>query len=313
MTLAYGAQIQSANNHIEQLAADLYEEYEPTRPPGPSFLQRLEAWVDNVAEDDEQRTLFEFVPHLFFIGPREMEILYRVAYNVNIARWLIEQISLPLDAADADVRLKAAISQTWFCPITDSMRINWFYHLNHIAGFDYRPDWRSLSHFGSTDKIKGYLRTNHIKRVVLVEDFVGSGSQMQDAVQFAASLQIPALVTPLIICPDGERIGESLPSLYTHISFSPVLSLPDSLFIRPLPFAGEPTLYPRIRDLALRRYDRLKCGLQPDEIAKLYGPFGFRDTGGVVVMYTNCPDNTLPLIHHTSGGWSPLFPRASRL
>jgi hypothetical protein len=123
LTLPYGPGVQETNAQIEHLAEDLFNEYEPTRPPHPSFWQRLDGWIGNVPDDLDQRTMFEFVPHLFFVGPREMEILHRVAFNTNVARWLIEQLRMSLDDPGAEHKLAEAVRRTWFCPITDSMRI----------------------------------------------------------------------------------------------------------------------------------------------------------------------------------------------
>jgi len=41
-------------------------------------------------------------------------------------------------------------------------------------------------------------------------------------------------------------------------------------------------------------------------------PFGFKGTGALVVMYSNCPNNSLPVLHNESEEWSALFPRIPR-
>jgi hypothetical protein len=37
--------------------------------------------------------------------------------------------------------------------------------------------------------------------------------------------------------------------------------------------------------------------------------FGFERCGSLVVTFHNTPNNTLPLIHHKSDRWEPLFRR----
>ncbi len=305
----FGPLIQEVNGKVLLLEEELFEEYEPTRGPLPSFRTRLGAWLDNVPDEARQRSLFQLVPHLFFLGPRELEVLYRVAFHSQIARWLIDQIGLTFDQPNPEASLRNAVARSWFCPITDSMRINAFYHLNHISGRDHRPDWRSLTQFGSEDKIRRYLTSEGIQRIVLLEDFIGSGEQMQQAVEFAVTFGIPVLVVPLVICPIGSQVGQLLSDHNAAVTFSPVISLQEAAFITSVPRAVEDPLFGDLRLIALDMFN----SLPPDEQVSLYTAFGFRGTGSLVVMYTNCPDNTLPLIHHNSAAWNPLFPRASRL
>jgi len=41
-------------------------------------------------------------------------------------------------------------------------------------------------------------------------------------------------------------------------------------------------------------------------------PFGFRNCGLAIALYTNCPNNSLPIIWSENGGWKPLFRRNER-
>lgn len=41
-------------------------------------------------------------------------------------------------------------------------------------------------------------------------------------------------------------------------------------------------------------------------------PFGFKNCGLAIVLYTNCPNNSLPIIWSENGGWHPLFKRHER-
>jgi hypothetical protein len=308
---AYGPEIQETDARVRQLEDDLFCEYEPTRGPHRNFRQRLADWISNRDDEAEQRLLLRLVPQLFFVGPREMEVLYRIAFHTHIARWLLDQLNVTFHDLDIEPKLQEGVRHTWFCPITDSMRINSFYHLNHLTGRDFRPDWRSLLRFGSEVKIADYMRENQISRLVLLEDFVGSGSQMLKAVEFAASLptEFPILVVPLIVCPRGVQTGFELMTQFPNVEFSPLLLLDSSAFIMPVPQPGEPALGTDMRRLAQLMFASLPAEEQND----VYTPFGFAETGSIVVLFTNCPDNTLPLIHHRSVKWSPLFPRASRL
>lgn len=41
-------------------------------------------------------------------------------------------------------------------------------------------------------------------------------------------------------------------------------------------------------------------------------PFGFKNCGLAIVLHTNCPNNSLPIIWSENGGWHPLFKRHER-
>jgi hypothetical protein len=127
MSLEIAADIQAVNEQIDQLEVELYSEYEPTKGPYPDFWNRLEKWVDNAKTETDQQNLFRLMRHVFFVGPRELDSLYRVAFNSHVARWLIEKKNIKLDDPDASEKLRDAVRHTWFCPLTDSMRINAFY------------------------------------------------------------------------------------------------------------------------------------------------------------------------------------------
>jgi hypothetical protein len=315
LNLTTGTEIERTNAQIEQLAARLFDEYEPTQGPYPKFFHRIDSWLNSLLDEEEQKLLFQLVPHIFFLGPRELEILYRVAFNIQITTWIIEEAKLKLDDPYLSSRLVQASRRTWYCPITDSMRINAFYHLNNIPGINYRPDWRSLERLGDTGKVDDFIVSNGIDRIVLLEDFVGSGSQIRAALQYVATLpnKPPVLIVPLILCPAGALMLTRFARAFSHLTFSPVIALRPQAFLSDKASPNEPALFSTVRPLLNKHYPLLLKGLDASDRAKMYGPFGFMRTGGMVVMWTNCPDNTLPVIHCKSEAWSPLFPRASRI
>ena len=313
-----GKVIQEVNDHVTHMADRLYSEYEPTRGPHPDFWQRIEKWLNNLEEESRQQYLFRLLPHVFFVGPREFESLYRGAFNHQVATWLIDQLGISLNELNAGGLLKEAAKETWFCPITDSMRINSFYHLNHIEGRDYRPDWRSLYKFGSIDKLSSYISQSGIKRIVLLEDFVGNGSQIKKSVEWAASQlpgKIPLLIVPLLLCPCGLPFVEEIQQKYPHVRVSPCILLPDSTFIEETASDGESPVFTEIRQICTQAAEQMKEGLDAEQLRRVdrYIPFGWDKTGALIVLYTNCPNNTLPIMFHGSPRWKPLFPRSARV
>jgi hypothetical protein len=315
------------NRRIVDLERWLYKTYEPNKFGPDDFWVRLEKWLDNVPSDSEKQLLFQLLVEILYLGPFEFEELYRCAYQGPIARWLIDTCSIDVFAPDGQKELIEAAGETWFCPVTDSFRVNAFFHVNNLAaGANLRPDWHSLLKLGDVEKINSYCKTNNIKRLVLLEDFVGGGSQSLAAVDFAATKvnDLNVLFVPLVICPTGAINARQLAASLSAnragaLRFSAVMELPEVAFLtrNQSPYVEPNTLVTALRDLIEAKYPEVSGGRQPGK-EKPYHPFGYPDddpTGGLVVMYSNTPDNTLPLIHWRppEGTWNPIFPRHSRV
>lgn len=289
----------------------LFDQYEPDSFS--RFRDRLGEWLRQIEDDEQRKVMFRLLPHIFFVGREQFASLFRTAYRDVATRWLVDQAAIDILLPDAGKKVANAMRSTWFCPLTDSMRINSFLKVNDEGGHAVRPDWRSLAKLGDIGaaeqigKIQKFVEQEKIKRLVLIEDFVGSGSQMVEAVKFALAAlpDMPILVVPLVCCPVGERVGRGLAEGNHNLVFEPVLTLPQHIFLREEPHSDEAEAFAKARPL-------LK------EFAYRYGhshfefPYGFEGTGGLVVLHTNCPDNTIPLLHADGEEWNALFPRINR-
>lgn len=304
------------NLRIIHLNHWLFSDYEPTLGPGPNFLKRLGDWLENINDEEDQKILFELVPNIFYVGRQELNVLYREAYQTVFARWLIDQVASDFTSANVLNDLNSEVTHTWFCPFTDSLRINQFYHINDIPGkHDHRPDWRSLRTFGDIELIKKYMQENGITRIVLLEDFIGNGGQISKAVGFAADniKDIPILIIPLIICPAGIKQAAKFVASHPNIKIMPVISLPQNYFVNEVEKDIESDFFKKVHSVAKKTYSQVADSAVVDDDIDPYGPFGWRRTGGVVVMHTNTPNNSLPLIHNKSKTWKPLFKRHKRV
>lgn len=293
------------NNRVTYLERKLYDDYEPSQFR--QFRQRLDWWLANVEQDDQRKTLYKLLGSLFFVGREEFESLCRAAFNGPVRRWLIDGLDLDFFDKNAGSNLKSAIRNTWFCPVTDSMRINAFLKVNNLEGHRHRPDWRSLAKFSDAEKIQSFVKKEGIERLVLLEDFVGSGTQMSSAVSYASKVldAIPVMCCPLIVCPDGVSKGEELQSQFTNLKFEPVLSLPKESFIKFETQRFDTVDFIAVRELTASVADRL---IETSGAST----HGFEGTGALVVLYSNCPNNTLPIVHDHTDTWHPLFPRIRR-
>lgn len=293
------------NRLLQFLGNNLYHDYEPASGSFPEYYSRLKNWIFNCNTDKEQQTLLRFAQRIFYVGREEFGSLYRSAYNNIITRWITDQENISAYDDDAVEKIYAGLDFAWFCPITDSMRINQFYHVNNVtANHEFRPDWRSLRKFGDQVKIKEYISKSRIKYLVLLEDFVGSATQSWKPIKFACELdpELNVLFVPLIICKKGlAKINEEMKS-FSNFTMNPVLIVGDGGFVTREVTIGEDARMPEFRSLiesSEPHYRNLK--------------FGFEEMGCLLVMYTNTPTNSLPLIHYESNpSWTSLFKRHHR-
>ncbi len=170
--------------------------------------------------------------------------------------------------------------------------------------------------FADKERIKKYILDSGIKRLVLLEDFVGSGGQVSETLAFVESLElgIDVIVVPLVICPKGdEKISGMLKGSVT-MSYKPVLRIPSSEIFTVDESVDENTCITEVRAINAEYSNRMGLDFNVDDAEKIkIGTFGYKNTGALIVMYSNCPNNTLALIHRSNDdNWKPLFPRSER-
>jgi len=313
--------------HLKFLGMGEWANYLPAHSPrfSSDFMVRLAAWIGNVEDATDRQLLLEYACRISFFSHDDVTALYRAAFNGPITRWVIEKAQLRFDSPDFSERLGSELhKRTWYCPITDSMDINEFYHVNHISGIEHRPSFATLAMLDPiTDQPASNLLKNlklfiskpdrqdpscPLERLVLLEDFVGSGTQMKAAIEWAAKkLNIPTLVVPLIICAPGR---DALAGL--TVEFKPLVSSAPIVQVDAHELLGP-------QSLGLNRWAKSS---EMEALAKRLSAefpgilsFGFRQTGCSVVTYSNTPNNSLPLIHQNPKAetWNPLFPRSSRV
>ncbi len=206
------------HSQLHFLDSLLFKDYEPALLPTVPPSQHLPAWLSSAATEAEQKGLLELLARVYFVGRQEFDTLYVKALETVVVDWLIDVRALRADT-EFPRALGAALDQCWFCPITDSMPIARFSHMTGVKGRDYRPDWRSLAKFGDKASVESYCADKDIKAIVLLEDFIGTGKQAEEAVSYACSLtgDLQVLVCPLVICADGvRRLGRTVREVCTR-------------------------------------------------------------------------------------------------
>lgn len=306
-----------------------YRQYLPTSGPDhPGFFERLKCWMSQVNDEANQREMIEMLSLISFFGHDEFASLFHAAYRGPITRWVIDELGVSFDDATALESVQSALEHhTWFIGLTDSAKINEFHNANGVGGIDLRPDCRSLVEFANWQRVldfmQGHLDASRIprplNRIVVLEDFVGSGTQMDQYVtELARNLpNVSVLFSPLIICPSGAELARNSAQNITNLSYAPVIELSKSDLINRDTVTAPGSLIDKVKALAQSTFAEVK-GTDPQKAGLAYNAFGFPappnpGTGALVVMYSNTPANTFPMIHHRSNTWLPLFPRSARI
>lgn len=289
------------------LQGQLYNQFQPGTGE-PPFVERLETWVQNVSDPEDQQQLFSFVPWLLFVGQEEMKCMYQAAMTGPIARWIIDHAKLSLDDPDIGDKFSQAVKRTYFGSIAN-MDISSFLRINSIEGQSTRVAYRDQSIVGDAMAFK--QSTVEYDRFVAIEDMVGTGGQMQEAVPFLKKVHPkPVLICPLIVAQAGVKAWKlGVQHELEHATFSPLFVIPENACLPkklPADHLGELS---QMHKIAKTTWTQVK-GSNPSPA--LFGPFGCGEFGSLVLSYFNCPDNVPPFIHHASDTWSALFPRNSR-
>ena len=328
-------------DRLEWFGANHWSEYLPANHPKYSaqYLTRLAEWVGNVANEEDQKLLLEYALHIAFFSHADLCTLYRTAFSGPISRWVIAQEKLTLDDPSFQSRLADELHhRTWYCPITDSMDINEFYHANHIVGVSQRPGFSLLTMLERPAKnessneptrlmnnLVSYIKNPNphfaapsLKRLVLLEDFVGTGTQSAGAIKWAAkNLDLPILFVPLVVCaPGAKELAKIAKSHADKVKINRLLEIGERDLLGPnRNNAAGIANAEHLETLAGLTFKQVTGGPHTNEKQPPHTPFGFKKTGSSVVSYSNTPNNTLPMIHHqpASGGWRPLFPRSARV
>jgi hypothetical protein len=294
-----------------------------------SFSERLHEWLYNheILSDEQRHDLFEFADQIAFFSFSDFTAMFQNAFHGVISRWCMSRANINLDQPDWQKKLEdERFNKTWFCPVTDSLLISEFHHVNGIEGKSYKPVFRDLKLFGDKEKVLDYIHRNNYNGIVLLEDFVATGTQTIKTIDWAVrTLNLPVLFCPMLIAPEGATKYKELKATLCEegkrsqaiakFEFAPIIELGNDCFVHS-PDTDSSLLFSRIRRLAIEIHQRRS---QSQQKCKEVGPLGLgfwdkqsQQQGATVVMFSNTPNNSLPLLFHETDSWKPLFPRVSR-
>lgn len=317
----------------------------------PNFIDKLTHWLSQF-EEGEKAAAFLLAARFVFVTQSQFEALLRRLFSAHIRRHLIETVLRAQGIGayrytDGANSLTAEMDQTIFIPNSDSSNLNGFVHLSgeHFLDREQRalvgPElafWTYASNVaaGSTDQrivraarnfeVK-VLRTDpqlqNKKRLIVVEDFSGTGSDLRKSLTALHRSDIAVQEIGIAVAIATAAAAERLQSLCTRLTtaggrryvFWAAHVLPERLrcFDGSAPSyldAGSPIpmLSGHVKALSERLYQqRFHTSLDSQH------RHGYGGLALAFAMYSNCPDNSLPLLWSTHGGWLALYPRVSRI
>ena len=152
-------------------------------------------------------------------------------------------------------------------------------------------------------------RRRKVKRLVLIDDFAGTGGTLIKALtanlatlRRANSKGIQIIV--VVVAGFVNALTE-INDFITGHELNAVVHFCDSLGEEYMAFSDRSRVFPNPNDRSLAK-----------EVAEQKGvalfrehPLGYRDSQALVAFDGHCPNNSLPILWSTSNGWPALFPR----
>ena len=317
--------------HLQFLAQRKYDRYD-LFSSGEIFLSRLINWLENFDQKDRQVAM-EIVDSLKFVSQYEMKEL-AVATFENI-RVLLTQRFLRLPRENwmvymytREQKINDELSKSIFMACADDILFDYFrrYAMEQVDTFE-------KDNFVEYYKLDKRCRVDlpDFKRVFLIDQLSGSGITAirkedsewkgrlptfskiwQDYVEDCDIYYCPFLQSQV----SKKHLAESIPEwvkeidgkLTVHVlstcqvPISPCLSSDGGISINEdLPAAK------------LCRNEKYFSKFVDDRHIQRGGPacYGFGKAGLTLILQSNCPNNTIPLIWHSDNRWFPLFPRVA--
>lgn len=317
------------------------------------YDEKLCRWLEQFPGKADKRAAFLLATRIAFVTVRQMEALQAHLFETGIRRHLLERIISDkglhrFDYVGAMPFLNAEMDRTIFVQNSDSSLLNSFSHVNKEYFTDrgrrmlLGPEvefWTYPSSRAAEEKVSARFRTiaqlfeknvlgtdrrvRGKRRIVILEDFSGAGSDLVSTTKKFARVGLPfeeVIVAPLIATQQAIaklqglicRLNKIAKGRSFHVIYG--MQLPNSLRCFGTP---KDTSYldgsSPIKGLS-REIERISDRLHVSHFSDLRKDqrHGFGNLALAFAHYFNCPDNSLPLIWKNQKNWVALFPRASR-
>jgi hypothetical protein len=316
---------------LQFLAQRKYDRYDLFYP-GETFLSRLTYWLENFAVQDRQVAM-EIVYSLKFISQYEMKEL-AVATFENICSLLRKNVSdLPKENWSAylnsrEQKVDFELSKSIFIACADDILFDYLrrYAMQQVEAFQ-------KDNFVEYYKIEKSCRAGlpEHKRLFLIDQLSGSGITAIRKEDSEWKGKLPTFLEiwkddlkkcDIYYCPflqstiSKEHLKEQLPLWQKEVNadFSINVLPTCNVSVSPcLSSDGGITIDESLPVAKLCRDKKYFSKFVDDRHICKGGPayYGFGKAGLTLILQSNCPNNTIPLLWHSYNNWYPLFPRVS--
>lgn len=270
-------------------------------------------WLSNFKDEEEKlNAMFLLSKFMYFDNETIRELMVRIfedLYKRPIVYEIRKQKGDTTDSGIIEREFKDALSKTRFLsignPSESSAHLLYFFRQENYLKRDlFISPHELFSHNKNGEDIQANLKVAGIERVVLLDDFCGSGNQAKKFhEEFVTYLKdkaphIHVAYYALFAIEDGLNIVNRLSFDQAKAVF--VLDESYKCFSRDSRFFLE-------EDAQLKDPCRIMCEKYGRRISST--PLGYKDCQMLLGFHHNTPNNTLPIFWQENNGWHPIFKR----
>ena len=150
---------------------------------------------------------------------------------------------------------------------------------------------------------------NKIQRLVIIDDFCGTGGTivkgMRDASNLLKRANDAGIQVIIVVLAGFSTARDAINDYIDREGLDAQVYFCDELGDEHKAFSETSLIFPDAGDRERAREIAESKGVQL--VRQM--PLGFRNTQGTIVFYQSCPNNTLPILWSVGSGWPALFPR----
>ena len=316
---------------LQSLAQRKYDRYD-LYSQGETFLSRLTLWLENFDQKDRQ-VVMEIVHSLKFISQYEMKEL-AVATFEGI-RTMLQQNSANLPRENWDVYIDSVeqvindeLSKSIFMACADDILFDYLrrYAMQQVEVFK-KDNFVEYYKMGKESRVD----LPEYKRVFLIDQLSGSGVTAIRKKDSEWKGKLPTFYEiwkddikncEIYYCPylqsivSEQHLELHIPRWLNEKSIDMSVSILPTCKVYVSPCLSSDnglTIDENLPAAKLCRDGKYFSKFVDDRHIQKGGPahYGFGRAGLTLILQSNCPNNTIPLIWHSYNDWFPLFPRVA--